>query len=142
MKQLRMLTPRGRRPADRVPAAATVALNNLQPRLLFHRGIQAGRIVVHRQQIRRRQANGLHSHRGLLKDHQRTVIDHAVIAYAVTHGTRSAMPFEPQQRPNTRGNLGGWITDTQRVKPGALMPATRMSADDLHALLDFLQSLR
>ena len=44
--------------------------------------------------------------------------------------------------PNTRGNLGGWITDTQRVKPGALMPATRMSPDDLHALLDFLQSLR
>lgn len=44
--------------------------------------------------------------------------------------------------PNTRGNLGGWITDTQHVKPGALMPATRMPPQDLHILLDFLQALR
>jgi len=44
--------------------------------------------------------------------------------------------------PNTRGNLGGWITDTQNVKPGALMPATRMPPQDLHALLDFLETLR
>lgn len=44
--------------------------------------------------------------------------------------------------PNTRGNLGGWITDTQNVKPGALMPATRMPPHDLHALLDYLEALR
>lgn len=44
--------------------------------------------------------------------------------------------------PNTRGNLGGWITDTQHVKPGALMPATRMPPEDLMALLDFLQALK
>lgn len=44
--------------------------------------------------------------------------------------------------PNTRGNLGGWITDPQRVKPGALMPPTRMPPEELHALLAFLENLR
>jgi cytochrome c oxidase subunit 2 len=43
--------------------------------------------------------------------------------------------------PNTRGNLGGWITDPQRVKPGALMPPSPMPAEDLHALLAFLETL-
>ena len=43
--------------------------------------------------------------------------------------------------PNTRGNLGGWITSTQEVKPGALMPATVPEPADLFVLLDFLESL-
>jgi cytochrome c oxidase subunit 2 len=43
---------------------------------------------------------------------------------------------------NTRGNLGGWILDPQGVKPGANMPALSLSADDLNALLDYLESLR
>ena len=43
--------------------------------------------------------------------------------------------------PNTRGNLGGWITSTQHVKPGALMPAIAPEPEALFALLDFLEAL-
>lgn len=43
--------------------------------------------------------------------------------------------------PNTRGNLGGWITSTHSVKPGALMPATAPEPEELQQLLDFLESL-
>lgn len=43
--------------------------------------------------------------------------------------------------PNSRGYLGGWITNTHQIKPGALMPATTPEPDELHALLDFLESL-
>src|SRR3954447_4147124 len=44
--------------------------------------------------------------------------------------------------PNTRGNLAGWITDPQRIKPGALMPRTPLTSADLLALLAYLESLR
>ena len=44
--------------------------------------------------------------------------------------------------PNTRGHLAGWILDPQSIKPGALMPANRLSAADLQALLDYLEELR
>lgn len=43
--------------------------------------------------------------------------------------------------PNTRGNLGGWITDPQRIKPGSLMPPTLLAPQDLIVLLDFLENL-
>ncbi len=43
--------------------------------------------------------------------------------------------------PNTRGNLGGWITSTQHIKPGALMPQFAPEPADLFALLDFLGGL-
>ncbi len=44
--------------------------------------------------------------------------------------------------PNNRGNLGGWILDPQRIKPGSRMPGTALAGDDLQALLTYLQSLR
>lgn len=44
--------------------------------------------------------------------------------------------------PNVRGNLAGWILDPQRIKPGTLMPATNLSAADLHALLHYLETLQ
>ena len=44
--------------------------------------------------------------------------------------------------PNTRGHLGGWITDPQSIKPGAKMPATSLEPAELQALLTYLQSLR
>ncbi|WP_167767039.1 cytochrome c oxidase subunit II [Jannaschia formosa] len=43
--------------------------------------------------------------------------------------------------PNSRGNLGGWITSTHTIKPGAKMPSRIPEPEDLHALLDFLESL-
>ena len=44
--------------------------------------------------------------------------------------------------PNTPGNLAGWILNPQSQKPGARMPAIRLSGSNLQALLDYLESLR
>lgn len=44
--------------------------------------------------------------------------------------------------PNTRGNLAGWILDPQHVKPGTFMPPTHLAADEMHALLTYLEGLR
>jgi cytochrome c oxidase subunit 2 len=44
--------------------------------------------------------------------------------------------------PNTRGYLAGWIADPQHLKPGAKMPATGLSAEDLQAVLAYLEILR
>lgn len=44
--------------------------------------------------------------------------------------------------PNTRGHLAGWILDPQSVKPGNHMPPHALAAEELHALLDYLESLR
>ena len=44
--------------------------------------------------------------------------------------------------PNNRGNLEGWISNPQPLKPGNLMPATYLKADDLHALTDYLETLK
>ena len=42
---------------------------------------------------------------------------------------------------NTRGNLGGWVLDPRQIKPGALMPPTRLAPEELHSLLDYLETL-
>jgi cytochrome c oxidase subunit 2 len=44
--------------------------------------------------------------------------------------------------PNTRGHLAGWIADPQALKPGTQMPPNPLPAQDLHALLDYLENLR
>jgi cytochrome c oxidase subunit 2 len=44
--------------------------------------------------------------------------------------------------PNSTGYLAGWMIDPQAIKPGALMPATRMGADELQALLAYLGALK
>lgn len=43
--------------------------------------------------------------------------------------------------PNTRGHRAGWIVDPQAIKPGAKMPATQLSPDELQALLAYLDQL-
>lgn len=43
---------------------------------------------------------------------------------------------------NTRGNLAAWITDPQRIKPGANMPPNALAPADLEALLTYLESLK
>lgn len=43
---------------------------------------------------------------------------------------------------NNRGNLAGWILDPQQLKPGATMPATQLSGQELESLLDYLEGLR
>jgi cytochrome c oxidase subunit 2 len=44
--------------------------------------------------------------------------------------------------PNTMGNLGGWIVDPQRVKPGTHMATVPVNAEDLQPLLGYLESLK
>jgi cytochrome c oxidase subunit II len=44
--------------------------------------------------------------------------------------------------PNTRGNLAGWVADPQAIKPGIKMPRTYLEADDLQALVSYLESLK
>jgi cytochrome c oxidase subunit II len=44
--------------------------------------------------------------------------------------------------PNNRGNLAGWISDPDRIKPGVRMPPTALEPERLRALLDYLESLR
>jgi cytochrome c oxidase subunit 2 len=44
--------------------------------------------------------------------------------------------------PNNKGNLGGWITDPQTIKPGNHMATVPLQPDDLQALLDYLESLQ
>jgi cytochrome c oxidase subunit 2 len=43
--------------------------------------------------------------------------------------------------PNTPGYLAGWIADPQHLKPGAKMPSTGLSADDLLAVVAYLEML-
>lgn len=43
--------------------------------------------------------------------------------------------------PNNRGNLGGWIADPQRIKPGNRMPPTALDAEQHRALVAYLESL-
>jgi cytochrome c oxidase subunit 2 len=43
---------------------------------------------------------------------------------------------------NTRGNLAGWILNPQNLKPGTKMPPTLLEVEELHPLLDYLESLK
>ena len=44
--------------------------------------------------------------------------------------------------PNTPGALGGWIINAQTLKPGNRMPTMQLHADDLQALIAYLESLK
>lgn len=43
--------------------------------------------------------------------------------------------------PNTGGDMAGWIANSQKVKPGNLMPRSYLAPADLHALVRYLRSL-
>jgi cytochrome c oxidase subunit II len=43
--------------------------------------------------------------------------------------------------PYSRGNLGGWITNPQSIKPGSQMPDIRLEPDRLQALIAYLDGL-
>jgi cytochrome c oxidase subunit 2 len=44
--------------------------------------------------------------------------------------------------PNTAGNLAGWIADPQGIKPGVKMPRTYLDAEDLQAIVAYLEGLK
>lgn len=41
--------------------------------------------------------------------------------------------------PNTVGNLGGWISNSQSIKPGDLMPPLTLEPNELNALIAYLE---
>lgn len=43
---------------------------------------------------------------------------------------------------NTRGNLAGWIGNSQAIKPGNDMPVMTIAPEDLQALLAYLETLK
>ncbi len=43
---------------------------------------------------------------------------------------------------NNRGNLAGWIMNPQTIKPGNKMPPTPLTAEELLALLAYLEQLK
>lgn len=43
--------------------------------------------------------------------------------------------------PNTRGHMAGWIANPQALKRGARMPRMRLTPEELHVLVDYLQRL-
>ncbi len=44
--------------------------------------------------------------------------------------------------PNRKGDLGGWIVDSQHIKPGNEMPDIRLTGPQLQALLAYLEALK
>jgi cytochrome c oxidase subunit 2 len=44
--------------------------------------------------------------------------------------------------PNTRDHLRSWIDNPQAVKPGVAMPPNRLTAEDVQALLAYLEGLK
>lgn len=46
------------------------------------------------------------------------------------------------QFDNSEGTLGGWIANSQALKPGNLMPRTYLFPDSLHDLVQFLRGLK
>lgn len=44
--------------------------------------------------------------------------------------------------PNTRGNLAGWIVNSQTIKPGNRMPPMYLDGEELQSLLTYLETLR
>jgi cytochrome c oxidase subunit 2 len=43
--------------------------------------------------------------------------------------------------PNNFGNMAGWVSNSQSIKPGNKMPPQPLSPDDLRAVVTYLQSL-
>jgi cytochrome c oxidase subunit 2 len=44
--------------------------------------------------------------------------------------------------PTTRGYLAGWVINPQALKPGAHMPQNQLTPEELHSLLDYLETLK
>ena len=44
--------------------------------------------------------------------------------------------------PMSRGTLAGWISNSQALKPGNLMPPIRLQAEELHALTAYVAGLK
>jgi cytochrome c oxidase subunit 2 len=67
---------------------------------------------------------------------------HGLVGPDLTHfGSR--LTIAAGMLPNTIGNLEGWISNAQAIKPGAKMPALpQFSGEQLRALAEYLSSLK
>jgi cytochrome c oxidase subunit 2 len=54
----------------------------------------------------------------------------------------SRLTLAAGELPNTKGHLMGWVANPQALKPGSQMPAVPLGARELHAIVDYLLSLR
>ncbi len=67
-------------------------------------------------------------------------------AYGVTGPDLTHLASRPHiasgALPNTRDALAAWIANPQTIKPGTNMPAVSLSAEEMSALVDYLQSLQ
>jgi cytochrome c oxidase subunit 2 len=59
----------------------------------------------------------------------------------LTH-VASRLSLAAASYPNQRGQLAGWLLNSQSMKPGSHMPNITLPAADLHALIDYLETLR
>jgi cytochrome c oxidase subunit II len=66
---------------------------------------------------------------------------HATVGPDLTHLASRSM-IAAGTLANTTGNLGGWITNAQSIKPGCRMPPNPMPASDMNDLLAYLETLR
>jgi cytochrome c oxidase subunit II len=86
---------------------------------------------------------------------QKVFLSHACILCHTIRGTDAAGQVAPDMTHlgsrmtiaagtlvNNRGNLAGWISDPQSIKPGNHMATVPIGGDDLQALLDYLGSLK
>lgn len=65
----------------------------------------------------------------------------ATIGPDLTH-VGSRMTLAAGTIPNTRGHMGGWISNPQQIKPGNHMPRVPLSAEELQSLLVYLEGLK
>jgi cytochrome c oxidase subunit 2 len=66
---------------------------------------------------------------------------HGQVAPDLTH-IASRISIAAGTLPNNRGNLAGWISDPQTIKPGNHMSTVPLRSDQLQPLLDYLGILK
>ena len=65
----------------------------------------------------------------------------ATVAPDLTH-VASRATLAAGTLPNTSGSLHAWIADPQGIKPGNNMPYIGLNADELHAVVAYLETLK
>jgi cytochrome c oxidase subunit 2 len=91
----------------------------------------------------------------IVKQGEQVFLSHTCVMCHTIRGTGSGGKFGPDLThvgsrmtiaagtlPNNRGNLAGWILDSQSIKPGNKMPPNPLKSDDLNALLTYLDTLK
>ncbi len=63
------------------------------------------------------------------------------VAPDLTH-IGSRMTIAAGTLTNTPGNLGGWSTDSQQIKPGNNMPPMNLPPEQVQPLINYLESLK